>query len=101
MQPRFCGSHRFPGKTGVSKGRTLWHTALLAKYSVLYLLSRLAGKMRVSPDGNARFARQENGQVFADGDEQKPEPVSGVAAGICVVLLIRHNGYELSRQHFY
>ena len=28
--------------------------------------------MRVSPDGNARFARQENGQVFADGNEQKP-----------------------------
>lgn len=27
--------------------------------------------MRVSPDGNACFARQENGQVFADGDEQK------------------------------
>lgn len=49
----------------------LWHTALLAKCSVLYLLSRLAGKMRVSPDGNACFARQENGQVFADGDEQK------------------------------
>lgn len=40
------------------------------------------GKMRVSPDGNAHFARQENGQVFADGDEQKPEPVSGVAVGI-------------------
>lgn len=38
--------------------------------------------MRVSPDGNTRLARQENGQVFADGDEQKPEPVSGVAAGI-------------------
>ena len=57
--------------------------------------------MRVSPDGNARFARQENGQVFANGDEQKPGLVSGVAAGICVVLLIRHNGYELSRQHFY
>ena len=57
--------------------------------------------MRVSPDGNTRFARQENGQVFADGDEQKPGPVSGVAAGICVVLLTRHNGYELSRQHFY
>ena len=37
-----------------------------------YLLSRLPGKMRVSPDGNARFARQENGQVFADGDGQKP-----------------------------
>ena len=60
----------------------LWHTTLLAKCSVLYLLSRLTGKMRVSPDGNAHFARQENGQVFADGDEQKPEPVSGVAVGI-------------------
>lgn len=28
--------------------------------------------MRVSPDRNTRLARQENGQVFADGDEQKP-----------------------------
>ena len=27
--------------------------------------------MRVSPDGNTHFARQENGQVFADGGEQK------------------------------
>lgn len=27
--------------------------------------------MRVSPNGNAHFARQENGQVFANGDEQK------------------------------
>ena len=27
--------------------------------------------MRVSPDGNAHFARQENGQVFADRGEQK------------------------------
>ncbi|ERI99301.1 hypothetical protein HMPREF0262_01978, partial [Clostridium sp. ATCC 29733] len=27
--------------------------------------------MRGSPDGNTRFARQENGQVFADGNEQK------------------------------
>ena len=96
-----CGLYRLPGKTGVSKGASLWHTTLLAKCSVLYLLSRLTGKMRVSPDGNARFARQENGQVFANGDEQKPGLVSGVAAGICVVLLIRHNGYELSRQHFY
>lgn len=66
MQPQFCGSHRLPGKTGGSKGASLWHTALLAKCSVLYLLSRLAGKMRVSPDGNTRFARQENGQVLAD-----------------------------------
>ena len=38
---------------------------------MLYLLSRLTGKMRVSLDGNAHFARQENGQIFADGDEQK------------------------------
>lgn len=67
---------------GFPKGLAPWHTTLLAKCSVLYLLSRLAGKMRVSPDGNTRFARQENGQVFADEDEQKPEPVSGVAAGI-------------------
>ena len=28
--------------------------------------------MRVSPDGNTHFARQENGQVFADGGKQKP-----------------------------
>ena len=67
-----CGLYWLPDKTGVSKGASLWHTALFAKCSVLYLLSRLTGKMRVSPDGNARFARQENGQVFADGDEQKP-----------------------------
>ena len=66
-----CGLYWLPDKTGVSKGASLWHTALLAKCSVLYLLSRLTGKMRVSPDGNARFARQENGQVFANGDEQK------------------------------
>lgn len=39
--------------------------------------------MRVSPDGNARFARQENGQVFVNRNEQKAGPVSGVAAGIC------------------
>lgn len=39
--------------------------------------------MRVSPDGNTRFARQENGQVFANEDEQKPVPVSGVTTGIC------------------
>jgi len=38
---------------------------------VLYLLSRLAGKMRVSPDGNTRFARQENGHVFAIGNKKK------------------------------
>lgn len=66
-----CGMYRLPDKTGVPKGASLWHTALLAKCSVLYLLSRLAGKMRVSPDGNTPFARQENGQVFVNRNEQK------------------------------
>ena len=66
-----CRLYRLSDKTGVPKGASLWHTALLAKCSVLYLLSRLAGKMRVLPDGNTRFARQENGQVFANGNEQK------------------------------
>ena len=37
----------------------------------LYLLSRLTGKMRVSPDGNTHFARQENGQIFVNGGKQK------------------------------
>lgn len=59
-----------PTKKGFQRV-SLWHTTLLAKCSVLYLLSRLMGKMRVSPDGNTHFARQENGQVFADGNEQK------------------------------
>ncbi len=58
---------------GGSKGGNapIWHTTLLAKCSVLYLLSRLPGKIRVSPDGNARFVRQENGQFIANGNEQK------------------------------
>lgn len=60
-----------PTKKGFQRV-SLWHTTLLAKCSVLYLLSRLKGKVRVSPDGNAHFARQENGQVFADVYEQKP-----------------------------
>ena len=55
----------------VSKGYPFGTQLCIAKCSVLYLLARLAGKMSVSPDGNARFARQENGQVFADGDKQK------------------------------
>ena len=69
MQPHFyVGCTGFPAKQRFPKGTPLWHTALLAKCSVLYLLSRLAGKMRVSPDGNTRFVRQGNGQVFTDGD---------------------------------
>ena len=77
------GCTGFPAKQGFPKGTPLWHTALLAKCSVLYLLSRLAGKMRVSPDGNAHFARQENGQVFADGDEQKPGRFREWQQGYC------------------
>lgn len=56
---------------GFQRGRPFGTRLCNAKCSVLYLLSRLAGKMRVSPDGNAHFARQENGQVFADRGEQK------------------------------
>lgn len=41
--------------------------------------------MRVSPEGNARFARQENGQVFADGDGQKAGTVSRVAVVILAI----------------
>ena len=68
----FAGCTGFPIRQGFPKGMPLWHTALLAKCSVLYLLSRLAGKMRVSPDGNARFARQGNGQGFVPGRGQNP-----------------------------
>ena len=50
--------------------------------SVLYLLLRLTGKMRVSHDGHTRFARQESGQVFANGNEQKAGRFQRVAAGI-------------------
>ncbi len=38
--------------------------------------------MRVSPDGNTRFARQESGQIFANEDEQKVCSVSEAPAGI-------------------
>lgn len=61
VQLHLCRLYQLPDKIGGSKGIPLWNTALLVKCSVLYLLSRLTGKMRVSPDGNARFARQENG----------------------------------------
>lgn len=38
--------------------------------------------MRVSHDGHTRFARQESGQVFANGNEQKAGRFQRVAAGI-------------------
>ena len=63
------GAHQqHEGVQGVSP----WHTTLLARYSVLYLPVRLTGKRRVSPDGNARFARQGNGQGFVPGRGQNP-----------------------------
>lgn len=72
VQLLLCRLYQLPDKIGVSKGDILFGTRLCdAKCSVLYLLSRLTGKMRVSPDGNTHFARQKNEQVFADGGEQK------------------------------
>ena len=55
---------------------------LKQRCSVLYLLARLTGKMRVLLDGNARFDRQESGQFFASGNEQKACSISEVTAGI-------------------
>ena len=60
----FCmGCTGFPTKQGFPKESPFWHMVLLAKCSVLYLLSRLAGKMKVSLDGNVRFTRQETWAV--------------------------------------
>ena len=69
-------------KTRVSKGYPFGTQPLEQRCSVLYLLLRLTGKMRVSHDGHTRFIRQESGQVFADGHEQKACSLSEVAAGI-------------------
>ena len=70
-------------KTRVSKGYPFGTQPLEQRCSVLYLLLRLTGKMRVSHDGHTRFIRQESGQVFVNGNEQKVWSVSEVAAGIC------------------
>lgn len=54
----------------------LWHTTLLARCSVLYLLARLTGEagcVAFAP----RLHRQENGRVFVSGSEQKACPFSG------------------------
>lgn len=59
-------------KAGVSKGGDkppFGTQPLEQRCSVLYLLPRLTGKMRVSHGGHTRFARQESGQVFANGNE--------------------------------
>ena len=69
-------------KTRDSKGYPFATQPLGQRCSVLYLLLRLTGKMRVSHDGHSRFIRQESGQVFANGNEQKACSLSEVAAGI-------------------
>lgn len=66
----------------ISKEVFVGSKPLEQRCSVLYLLLRLTGKMRVSHDGHTRFIRQESGQVFADGHEQKACSISQVAAGI-------------------
>lgn len=66
----------------VSKGVPFGTQPLEQRCSVLYLLPRLTGKMRVSHDGHTRFTRQESGQIFANGNEKKAWTISEVAAGI-------------------
>ena len=69
---------------GVSKGGAtppFGTQPLEQRCSVLYLTARLAGKMRVSPYGYTRFIRQENVQVFVNGNEQKPCSVSVSGGG--------------------
>ena len=69
-------------KTRVSKGYPFGTRPLEQRCSVLYLLLRLTGKMRVSHDGHTRFIWQESGQIFANGNEKKACSLSEVAAGI-------------------
>ena len=56
--------------------------------------------MRVSPDGNVRFTRQENGQVFADGNEQKHWAVFGSGSRhinpLAIKLSLRSSSYIIS-----
>ena len=74
---RKCGLWPHADKTGGFQrgaGPPLWHTALLARCSVLYLLARLtgeAGAVRFAP----RFPRQENGRGFCDREGTKSQPV--------------------------
>ena len=67
--------------SGVSKGVPFGTQPLEQRCSVLYLLPRLTGKMRVSHDGHTPFARQESGQVFANGNEQKACSLSESGSG--------------------
>lgn len=68
---------------GVSKGAaaSFGTQPLEQRCSVLYLTTRLVGKMRVSHYGHTRFIRQENGQGFVNGNEQKSCSVSVIGGG--------------------
>lgn len=76
-------------QNGVSKGYPFGTQPLEQRCSVLYLLPRLTGKMRVSHDGHTRFIRQESGQVFRM-EMRKTVRFQRVAAGIsyCTTRLI-------------
>ena len=74
---RKCGLWPHSDKTGGSQRGAwppLWHTALLARCSVLYLLARLTGEAgggAVCP----RLHRQENGLGFCDREGAKSQSV--------------------------
>lgn len=87
---------------GVSKGADapFGTQPLEQRCSVLYLTARLARKMRVSQDGHTRFIRQENGQVFVNGNEQKPCSVS-ISGGGYNTLLTRLYNIALALHLYY
>ena len=78
-------------KTRVSKGYHFGTQPLEQRCSVVYLLPRLTGKMRVSHDRHTHFIRQQSGQVFANGNEQKACLLSEVAAGISARIQVEKN----------
>ena len=72
-----CG--HTPTKPGVSKGGQrppLWHTALLARCSVLYLLARLTGEAGGRCGMHPACTGRKTGWVFVTGREQKACPFS-------------------------
>lgn len=54
----------------------LWHTTLLARCSVLYLLARLTGEAGCGAFA-PRFPRQENGRGFCERERTKSLSVFG------------------------
>lgn len=86
-----CEMRLHSDKTRVSKGYPFGTQPLEQRCSVLYLLLRLTGKTSVSHDGHTHFIRQESGQVFANGNEQKACSVSEMAAGISARIQVEKN----------